>query len=220
MKLKWKNCKRKSEVLDKDSDSEESVDTTITKLPFFMNKNPNSYIYSHFNHIYFNNDITTDTAFELNKEIRNVQTKIKTISASLGIDNQPIYLHLTTDGGNIYSALSIIDCIASLTIPLYTVVDGFVASAGTLISIMGEKRYMTKNSYMLIHELRCGYWGKMSNIEEEVSNLKKLMKHITNIYLKKTTIERNEIKEILKKDITWNIKDCIKYGLIDEEYKN
>ena len=218
MKLKWTNCKRKREAVD--SDSDESTDSSISKIPIIINKSPNSYIYSNFNHIYFNNDITPDTAFELNKEIRSVQTKIKTVSASLGIEEQPIYLHLTTDGGTIYSALSIIDCIASLTVPLYTVVDGYVASAGTLISIMGEKRYMTKNSYMLVHELRCGYWGKMTSIEEEVSNLKKIMKHITNIYLKKTKIDKKEIKEILKKDINWNIRECIKFGLIDEEYKN
>lgn len=218
MKLKWKNCKRKRDA--NDSDSDESTDSSISKIPIIINKSPNSYIYSNFNHIYFNNDITTDTAFELNKELRNVQTKIKTISATLGIDIQPIYLHLTTDGGNIYSALSIVDCIESLTVPLYTVVDGFVASAGTLISIMGEKRYMTKNSYMLIHELRCGYWGKMSSIDEEVLNLRKLMRHITGIYLKRTTIDKTEIKEILKKDITWNYKECVKYGLVEEEYKN
>jgi len=218
MKLKWKNCKRKRDA--NESDSDESTDSSISKIPIIINKSPNSYIYSNFNHIYFNNDITTDTAFELNKELRNVQTKIKTISATLGIEIQPIYLHLTTDGGNIYSALSIVDCIESLTVPLYTVVDGFVASAGTLISIMGEKRYMTKNSYMLIHELRCGYWGKMSSIEEEVLNLRKLMRHITGLYLKRTTIDKTEIKEILKKDITWNYKECVKYGLVEEEYKN
>jgi len=218
MKLKWKNCKRKREA--NESDSDESTDSSISKIPIIINKSPNNYIYSNFNHIYFNNDITTDTAFELNKELRNVQTKIKTISATLGIEIQPIYLHLTTDGGNIYSALSIVDCIESLTVPLYTVVDGFVASAGTLISIIGEKRYMTKNSYMLIHELRCGYWGKMSSIDEEVLNLRKLMRHITGIYLKRTTIDKTKIKEILKKDITWNYKECVKYGLVEEEYKN
>lgn len=218
MKLKWKNCKRKRD--SNESDSDESTDSSISKIPIIINKSANSYIYSNFNHIYFNNDITTDTAFELNKEIRNVETKIKTISVTLGIEIQPIYLHITTDGGNIYSALSIVDCIESLTVPLYTVVDGFVASAGTLISIMGEKRYMTKNSYMLIHELRCGYWGKMSSINEEVLNLKKLMRHITKIYLKRTSIDKTEINDILKKDITWNIKECIKYGLVEEEYKN
>ncbi len=216
IKTNWKSNKRKHNLNDTDSD--DSSESSITKLPLIFNKTPNSYIYSNYNHIYFNNDISTDTAFELNKELRKVQTNIRTISASLNIEPQPIYLHLTTNGGDIYAALSIIDCIQSLTIPLYTVIDGFVASAGTLISISGEKRYMTKNAYMLIHQLRSGYWGKMSDIEDEVSNLKKLMKHITNIYLKQTKINKTELKEILKKDITWNLNECIKFGLIDEKF--
>ena len=83
---------------------------------------------------------------------------------------------------------------------------------------MGEKRFMTANSYMLIHQLRSGYWGKMSDIEDEVSNLKKLMKHITKFYLNKTKIDKSELKEILKKDITWNLKECINYGLVDEKF--
>jgi ATP-dependent protease ClpP protease subunit len=216
MKTSWSSNKRKRELNDNDSD--DSSETSITKIPLLFGKSPNSYIYSNFNHIYFNNDITSDTAFELNKELRKVQTQIKTISASLNLEPQPIYLHLTTNGGDIYSALSIIDCIESLTIPLYTVIDGFVASAGTLISIIGKKRYMTANSYMLIHQLRSGYWGKMSDIEDEVSNLKKLMKHISKFYLNKTKIEKFELKEILKKDITWNLKECINYGLVDDKF--
>jgi ATP-dependent protease ClpP protease subunit len=216
MKASWSTNKRKKELNDNDSD--DNSDTSITKIPFLFGKSPNSYIYSNFNHIYFNNDITTDTAFELNKELRKVQTQVKTISASLNLEPQPIYLHLTTNGGDIYSALSIIDCIESLTIPLYTVIDGFVASAGTLISIMGKKRFMTANSYMLIHQLRSGYWGKMSDIEDEVSNLQKLMKHISKFYLNKTKIDKSELKEILKKDITWNLKECINYGLVDDKF--
>jgi ATP-dependent protease ClpP protease subunit len=216
MKASWSTNKRKKELNDNDSD--DNSDTSITKIPFLFGKSPNSYIYSNFNHIYFNNDITTDTAFELNKELRKVQTQVKTISASLNLEPQPIYLHLTTNGGDIYAALSIIDCIESLTIPLYTVIDGFVASAGTLISIMGKKRFMTANSYMLIHQLRSGYWGKMSDIEDEVSNLQKLMKHISKFYLNKTKIDKSELKEILKKDITWNLKECINYGLVDDKF--
>ena len=103
-----------------------------------------------FSHIYFNNDINADTAFELNKELREVENKIKLLTLTLGIEKQPIYLHLTTNGGIIYSAMSIIDCIKSLSVPVYTVIDGYVASAGTLISLAGEKRYMFENSYMLM----------------------------------------------------------------------
>ena len=213
--------KRKRENNDNNSDSDESSsDSIITKLPFLIPKSLNSYLYSQFNHIYFNNDITMDTAFELNKELRSVEMKIKNVSTTLNIKSEPIYLHLTTDGGLIYSALSIIDCIESLSLPVYTVIDGFVASAGTLISLAGEKRFMCKNAYMLIHELRGGIWGKMTEIDEEYSNLKKLMSHLIKIYTKKTNITKKELEGFLKKDIIWNIKDCIHHGLIDEEYKS
>lgn len=48
---------------------------------------------------------------------------------------------------------------SELTIPIYTVIDGYVASVGTLISVCGNKIYIGKNAYMLIRELRSGVWG-------------------------------------------------------------
>lgn len=211
--------KRKREVIANDSDSDESsVSNNTTKIPIILGKSSSSNIYSHYNHIYFNNEINMDTAFELNKELREVEIKIKTLSASMNLPIQPIYLHLTTDGGIIHAAMSIIDCMNSLSIPVYTVIDGFVASAGTLISIAGEKRFMCKNAYMLIHELRGGMWGKMTEIEEEYSNLVKIMTHIIKIYTNKTNIKKKELKEILKKDAIWNLKECLEKGLIDEVY--
>ena len=208
---------KKLKISNDDSDNES--DTSSINLPFCLQKSPNSYIYSHLNHIYFNNNITQTTAFELNKELRNVETKLKTIAVTLSSDIKPIYLHLTTDGGEIYAAKSIIDCIKSITIPGYTVIDGFVASAGTLISLAGEKRFICKNAYMLIHELRSGFWGKMTSIDEEYSNLKKLMIHITQIYIENTKISKKEIENILKKDISWNAEECISKGLVSEYYK-
>lgn len=213
------NNKRAKVVNDDSDDNSESSENTSIKLPFLFHKSSNSYLNSHFNHIYFNNDITSDSAFELNKELRNVETKIKTVSSTLGVEKQPIYLHLTTDGGLIYSAFSIIDCIKSLSVPVYTVIDGFVASAGTLISLAGEKRYMCENAYLLIHELRGGTWGKMSEIDEEHTNLKKIMEHLKKIYLENTKIKKKDIDGVLKKDLIWDVKECIEKGLVDEIYK-
>lgn len=210
-----KNKKKKDESDDSDSDT--SSTSPILKLPLSFSKGSSS-IYSNFNHIYFNNDITTDSCFELMKELRTVETKILTLSITSKTEKQPIYLHLTTDGGLIHSAFSVIDCIKNLSVPVYTVADGFVASAGTLIFLAGEKKYMCENAYMLIHELRSGVWGKMSDIEEEVDNLKKLMVHITKIYLDNTKLKKKDLDKILKKDVIWDINECIKTGLVDEKY--
>ena len=174
----------------------------------------NSSITSFSNHIYFNDDINNNTAFKLNNALRLMESKLKT----LNIDNIPIYLHLTTNGGIIHYAFSIIDCMNSISLPIYTVIEGFVASAGTLISVSGEKRYISKNSYVLIHELRSGIWGKMSELEEEMTNIKKIQDHLVNIYLEKTLIKKKKLNRILKKDIEWNAEEAIEFGIADEIY--
>jgi ATP-dependent Clp endopeptidase proteolytic subunit ClpP len=166
------------------------------------------------NHIYFNDEINNNTAFKLNNALRLMETKLK----ALNIDNIPIYLHLTTNGGIIHSAFNIIDCMNSITLPIYTVIEGFVASAGTLISVCGEKRYIGKNAYVLIHELRSGVWGKMSEMEEEMTNIKKIQEHLINIYLEKTKIKRKKLNRILKKDIEWNAEEALEFGIADDIY--
>jgi ATP-dependent protease ClpP protease subunit len=217
----WKVCKRrkledgKSSRVMMDGD-ETDDDSDAPTIPHVFGKGASSSIYSQFNHVYFNNDISYETVFALNKELRNVETRLKTTSAALGMnETQPIYLHITTHGGGIHAAFSAVDCIKQLSIPVYTVVDGFVASAGTLITLAGEKKYITANAYMLIHELRSGVWGKMSSIDEEYLNLKKVMDHITEYYIKNTNITKKQLEKILSKDIIWNAEECIKKGLVE-----
>jgi len=209
------NKKRKQIKVNNDDDEEEAT-PTITPI---IHKLIGTSIYCHSNHIYFNSDIDTSSAFNLNKELRNMENKLKSTSALLNIEPLPIYLHLTTNGGSIHSAFSIIDCMNSLTLPIYTVIDGYVASAGTIISVCGTKRYIGKNAYMLIHELRSGVWGKMTYIEEEVSNFKKVQEHLMEIYVDKTSLTQKKLIKILKKDMEWNAEEAINFGLVDDIYQ-
>lgn len=168
------------------------------------------------NNVYFNDDITSESASMLNKELRHVEEKMVRVGEMYKITPPPIYLYLTTNGGDIYSAFSVIDCITRLKVDVYTVVDGFVASAGTLISLAGKKRFILPNAYMLIHELRSGVWGKMSDMTDEYENLKKLMDHLTDYYVKHTKITKKTLEKILKKDSIWNAEECMRRGLVEE----
>jgi ATP-dependent Clp protease protease subunit len=179
-------------------------------------------LYTNANHIYFNNDIDDDTAFALNKELRSLENKLlhSALNFNVNAESVPIYLHITTNGGSIYSAFSIIDCMNGLRVPVYTVCDGFVASAGTLISISGKKRFIQPNAYMLLHQLSSGVWGKMAEIEDEFENLKKLMDHLIKHYVENTKITAKTLEKQLKHDVTWNVEECLKRGIIDAVYKH
>jgi ATP-dependent Clp protease, protease subunit len=201
------------------SEDDEDGGGNIIQIPLSlpgMKQPPSATIYSQLNHVYFNDDITTETAFALNRELRNADMQSRLLAVTLNIEPQPVVLHITTNGGCIHSAFTVIDTIKSLKAEVHTVVEGFVASAGTIISLAGEKRLIAPNAYMLIHELRSGVWGKMSSLEEEYDNLRKIADHIVDYYVENTRLKKKDLKVILKKDVIWNAEESIAKGVVDE----
>jgi ATP-dependent protease ClpP protease subunit len=176
-------------------------------------------IYTLNNHIYFSDDINPKSAFQLCKQLRILETALKMEAIATKVEPE-IYLHLTTDGGCVSSAFSIIDCMNNLKIPVNTVIDGDVSSAGTIISIHGDKRYIGENAYVLVHELRSGCWGKLAYIDDTYKNCVKIQDHINKIYLTKTKISKKMLNNLLIKDIQFNAEESIKMGLADEIYRD
>lgn len=212
--MKWKMSKKRKLSEDDEEDVDKSaILSNILSMGF---KKQVDHLNIIDNNIYFQDDISMDSISALNKEMRTLQNKLLDMARAYSIEPPPIRLHITTYGGCIYAALSAIDCIEELKVDVHTIIDGFAASAGTLISVCGKKRYIKKHSYMLIHELRSGFWGKMSEIDEETDNLKDLMKAIKKIYVEHTNIKKSEIDAILKKDVNWNAQTCLSKKLVDE----
>ena len=108
------------------------------------------------------------------------------------------------------------DTILRSKVPVQTYVDGFAASAATFLTVVGNERYMSRNSYMLIHQLSSNFWGTYANFEDEKKNLDLMMKRIKNIYKQYTDVPMKKIDEILKHDLLWDAETCLKYGMIDE----
>jgi len=123
---------------------------------------------------------------------------------------------INSGGGSITAGISSMDTILRCKVPVHTYVDGFCASAATFLSVVGKKRYMSRNSYMLIHQLSSNFWGKYSEFEDEKQNLDLMMETIKNVYKEYTKVPMKKINEILKHDLLWDARTCLKYGLIDE----
>lgn len=172
------------------------------------------------NHIYFYSEVSRDSVFQLNMLLKEAEEENLIQSMRNHIKPIPIFLHINSYGGEIYAALSTIDVIQSSRVPVHTICEGAIASAGTLISVVGAKRYMRPNAYLLIHQLSSSFWGKMQEIEDEYVNLKGLMKKIKKIYKQHCTIPKKELKEILKHDLWWEYDKCLEYGLVDGLWLN
>ena len=177
---------------------------------------PDKHIAVHENKIYYYANVNRDSAVELNKKVGELESKSLTMSKTLDIDTPSIKVLINSGGGSITAGISSMDTILRCKVPVETYVDGFCASAATFLSVVGSHRFMSRNSYMLIHQLSTSFWGKYSEFEDEKQNLDLMMKTIKDVYKKYTTVPMKKIDEILKHDLMWDAKQCLEYGLIDE----
>jgi ATP-dependent Clp endopeptidase proteolytic subunit ClpP len=167
------------------------------------------------NEIFFYSYIEKTIILKLRTELTKLINKHRIYSITNNVECTPIRLYINSEGGELSSALSIVDLIERSEVPIHTIIEGEAASAATLISVVGHKRFITKNSHMLIHQVRGGMWGKMQEFEEEILNMKMYSDKLIQIYKKTTHLSEEKLTKILKKDILWDSKKCLKYGLVD-----
>lgn len=186
----------------------------IQKIISFGKPNDDS---SDGNRIYFYQDVTRDSMLALNKQIDEATKQAKIIQLSYNLaEPPPVEIHICSDGGEVYGAMASVDKIINNPVPIHTYCEGIVASAATLISVVGAKRFISKNSCMLIHQVTSGLWGNYMEFQDEIKNLDLIMKLIRNVYLKHTNYKPDELDAILKHDLCLSAEECLKMGLVDK----
>lgn len=179
------------------------------------------------NRIYFYAEVTRQNVLRLNKNLREKSNQYVSDAQIRETDGTvPIYLHVNSYGGSIFAGLSCMDEILRCKVPVYTVVDGCAASAATLLTIVGRKRFIKPNSFMMIHQLWAWMFGKYTEFQDEMVNLDVLMEKIIAVYLDHTKVSEDELrvildpkvgkKGVLDHDLWWDAETSLKYGLVDE----
>jgi ATP-dependent Clp protease protease subunit len=168
------------------------------------------------NNIYYYAGVTHKSILELTEQIQIVSKKMRVVSIENDIPVPPIKLHIGSYGGSVFAGFAGMDMIKNNSVPITTIVDGAAASAATLLSVVGNKRCISKNSYMLIHQLSSFVFGKFEEIKDTMENLEKLMNTIRKTYLDHARIPKDELDELLKHDLWLTADQCLKYGLVDE----
>jgi ATP-dependent Clp endopeptidase proteolytic subunit ClpP len=169
------------------------------------------------NRIYFYSDVNKDSILNLNRQIDDLTRQMKMIQFGFNLSKPPrIELHICSDGGDIFAGMATVDKIVDNPIPVDTYCEGMVASAATLLSSVGDRRYISKSSCMLIHQISSGLWGNYMQFKDEMKNLELLMSLVKSVYLKKTKFEKKELDELLNHDLCLGSQQCLDYGLVDE----
>lgn len=117
-----------------------------------------------------------------------------------------IHLHIASNGGCCFSGLHMYDVIKNNKYPIYTYVDGFIASAATFPFLGGAKRFMSDNAFIMIHQLSAWFVGTFQNLKDQYQSSTKIMNKFKQIYIKELNITNEQLEQLLKRDL-WLNKD-------------
>lgn len=180
------------------------------------------------NKIRFWSDFDTISCKKLLDHIIDIENEYDLLYSSLNLsaddisyDKIPtIELYINSPGGTLSDAFAVIDHIMTSNYKFISIIEGSVASAGTLLSVICDERKIYENGMMLIHELSYGTYGRMSYISDSINSCDKYMKIIKKIYLENTKISKETLNDILLREIYWTAKESLHLGLVDEIIKS
>ena len=209
----WMGRKKKEEVPMNEPEQQKIVFLGGDHGPMDMG---NSGVEVEDNKIFFYCPVEKKEVLELNKALMRLDSDMQIVGLKLGIQPPPIELHIHSDGGSVFSGMAAMDFIMSCKTPVHTYIDGSAASAATLMSIAGKKRFINKNSFMLIHQLSTFASGKYEEFKDEIRNQELLMDTIKQTYRERSKMTDEHINELLKHDLWMDSKTALENGLVDE----
>ena len=178
------------------------------------------------NEIYFTADVDGYSIEQLIREFHIViQNLNKTNTNGLNVnkDKKKIILYIDSPGGTLKDCFKFVDFIDIIkrvhNVHLVTVCTGMVASAATIMAIVGDERYVTENVTCMIHELFGGTIGTYTQLSSGMKRLSIYHDKLINIYLSHNkNISRNKIIDLLKNETWFTSKEYIENGFADDIY--
>lgn len=168
----------------------------------------------HRNHVYFWDQVTPANALKFSRLVREADEEQQVKLVKDELTNPVVYLHLNTPGGHLHEGFSMASVVEACRSKTVAIVEGMVASAGTLPLVCADERHMQKYSSVLIHQLRGGMWGTYEENEDEIKNMRQAMSTLRKIYREHTSMPKKEIDKILKRELELSGNTCLKYGIV------
>lgn len=153
---------------------------------------------------------------EINSDLKNdICNKLMDFSKK---SFKPINIYLSTNGGCFYNGLGIIDTVNLIRkygIRINMIASGTIFSMGAIIFLSNPKKYrfITKNTTVLIHEIRGTIEGTHNVINSENDEITRLNKKMQKIILSNLNISKKYLlKKINNKEWYLDYKEFIKLG--------
>ena len=136
---------------------------------------------------------------------------------------QGITVFINSPGGEIFSGFAIFDMLKFIECSITTVVTGFAASMGSVLSLAADegRRFAMPQAKIMIHQpMLMGYQGRAADCEIQAKEILKTRDHLINLYSEQTGKDYEEIKQAIDRDNWFTSEEAMEFGLLDRIVKN
>ena len=130
--------------------------------------------------------------------------------------NDPIYMYISSPGGEVMAGLSIIDVMNHIDSPVHTVAMGMVASMASVLLSAGDRRHILPNAQVMLHQPLGGAQGQASDIEITAKQILKIKEKLNRMLAQATRREIEEIEKVTDRDSYFDAREALDFGLVDE----
>lgn len=166
--------------------------------------------------IYFWCDITPAVVLdciEILDEVAYEQMK-KSVSCK---DFEPsVTLNINSSGGAAFETFALISHIKNANYRVDTVISGAACSGGSLLSIAGRRRKMTRYSYIMVHPHSTLNGGQYHDVKQQRVIEDGLFEMIIQHYVENTFLEEQKAREMLVGDYYMLPSQALELGFVDE----
>ena len=129
-----------------------------------------------------------------------------------------IKMYINSPGGGVLNLLSIVDAMGNIKTDIETYCLGVAASCGAVLLSNGAKgkRFIGKNSHVLLHQVSACACGQILDLENSIAFTKKLNEQILDILAKNTGKDKETIRNDMDRDLWLNADEALAYGLVDK----
>jgi ATP-dependent Clp protease protease subunit len=129
-----------------------------------------------------------------------------------------ISLYIHSPGGVVTAGLAIYDTMQLIQPDVSTICVGSAYSMGTVLLCAGAKgkRYALPNSTIHMHQGRAGTQGQITDIKIAAKEFERLDELVAKILSKHTGQSLEKIRQDTDRDIYFDTKQAVEYGLIDD----
>ncbi|MDM8098666.1 Clp protease ClpP [Oceanobacillus oncorhynchi] len=129
---------------------------------------------------------------------------------------EKIHVHINSGGGSAFEGVAICNILKQHDAEIVVHIDGWAASAASVIAMAGDKVIMPSNTMMMVHQASTIEYGNADMFEKTAKDLRKVDTALRASYKNRFVGSDDELVTLLK-DETWLTADeAVALGLADE----